>query len=76
MDIKGLAARLYVNHCHLARLFTASLGLAPMAYLARCRAERSAEFLLRTNSRLPKLPKKLVGPTPTTLHGVSKPIST
>ena len=62
--LKELAECLYVNHCHLARLFTASLGLAPMAYLARCRAERSAEFLLRTTKSSSEIAKEVGWPDP------------
>jgi AraC family L-rhamnose operon transcriptional activator RhaR len=44
-----LASRLHLDKCHLARIFKAGTGLSPMAYVARCRAERAAALLLRSN---------------------------
>lgn len=43
-----LAGTLRINRSYLVRLFKAHTGLAPMAYLARCRAERAATLLLRS----------------------------
>jgi len=37
-----------VNAAYLTRRFTAAMGLAPMQYLARCRAERAAALLIQT----------------------------
>jgi AraC family L-rhamnose operon transcriptional activator RhaR len=44
-----LASRLHLDKCHVARIFKAGTGLSPMAYLARCRAERAAALLLRSD---------------------------
>jgi len=43
-----LAARLGVDRSHLVRTCTRALGVPPMAYLARRRAERAAELLTTT----------------------------
>lgn len=43
-----LAARIYLDPCHFDRLFKTHVGRPPMAYLARCRAERAAAMLLAT----------------------------
>lgn len=44
-----LAGQLNVAPAYLVRLFHKSIGLAPMAYLLRLRAERAAILLLRTD---------------------------
>jgi AraC family L-rhamnose operon transcriptional activator RhaR len=44
-----LASRLHLDKCHLARIFKAGTGFSPMAFLARCRAERAAALLLRSD---------------------------
>jgi AraC family L-rhamnose operon transcriptional activator RhaR len=54
-----LAVHLHVDRCHLARLFTAHTGLAPMAYLARCRAERAATLLLRTGEPIADIGRRV-----------------
>jgi len=43
-----LAAHSHVNPSYLARLFKAEIGLAPMAYLNRCRVEQAAGLLLQS----------------------------
>jgi AraC family transcriptional regulator, L-rhamnose operon transcriptional activator RhaR len=47
-SLPELASLVHVEPSYLARLFTRWTGLAPMAYLARARAERAARLLLRT----------------------------
>ncbi|HVU09686.1 MAG TPA: AraC family transcriptional regulator [Phototrophicaceae bacterium] len=54
-----LAARLHLNHSHLARLFSAALGLPPMEYLARYRAERAAALLLNTELSVGEIGQKV-----------------
>lgn len=44
-----LAAEVNAAPAYLSRLFTASLGVAPMAYLGRIRIERAAALLRRTD---------------------------
>jgi AraC-like DNA-binding protein len=44
-----LSARLYVGPFHLARQFVRSMGMPPMHYLARWRAERAAGMLAATD---------------------------
>jgi AraC family L-rhamnose operon transcriptional activator RhaR len=50
-SVPELAAAAHVSPAHLARTFTAQLGVSPMAYLNRLRAERAAALLIET--RLP-----------------------
>jgi AraC family L-rhamnose operon transcriptional activator RhaR len=59
-----LAARLHIDRCHLSRLFTSGTGLAPMAYLARCRAERAAMLLLRTDEPVGEVGRTVGWPDP------------
>lgn len=44
-----LADRLHIDRHYLARLFKSGTGVSPMAYLSRCRVERAAALLLRTD---------------------------
>ena len=44
-----LSARLYVGPFHLARQFVKAMGMPPMHYLARWRAERAAGMLAATD---------------------------
>jgi AraC family L-rhamnose operon transcriptional activator RhaR len=46
--LADLADRFAVDPTHLARTFRAALGVPPMAYLARVRAEAAAALLLQT----------------------------
>lgn len=46
--VADLARLVGVDEAYLTRRFTASMGVPPMAYLARCRAERAAALLLQT----------------------------
>ena len=54
-----LAARLHLNHSHLARLFSVAIGLPPMAYLARYRAERAAPLLLNADLSVGEIGQKV-----------------
>ncbi|MFD1544180.1 helix-turn-helix transcriptional regulator [Nonomuraea guangzhouensis] len=48
-SVDDLAALAHVSSAHLARTFTAQLGISPMAYLNRLRAERAAALLIETD---------------------------
>jgi AraC-like DNA-binding protein len=48
--LADLSARLYVGPFHLARQFVKSMGMPPMHYLARWRAERAAGLLAATDA--------------------------
>lgn len=50
-SLTELANQNHLNPSYLVRLFKAEIGLTPMAYLNRCRVERTAGLLLHT--RLP-----------------------
>jgi AraC family L-rhamnose operon transcriptional activator RhaR len=47
--LADLSDRVLLDPSYLVRLFRAATGLPPMAYLARCRAERAAGLLLKTD---------------------------
>jgi transcriptional regulator GlxA family with amidase domain len=47
--VEELAAIVNVTAAYLTRRFTASLGVSPIVYIARCRAERAAMQLIQTN---------------------------
>jgi AraC family L-rhamnose operon transcriptional activator RhaR len=46
--LRELAQSLHIDPAYLSRLFTKTLGLPPLTYLRRRRAERAAQLLLRT----------------------------
>lgn len=54
-NLRELAAQLHLDRFHLTRLFKAHIGLPPMAYLARLRAERAAQLLLRGNDSIAQI---------------------
>jgi AraC family L-rhamnose operon transcriptional activator RhaR len=58
--LSELACQLHIDRSYLVRLFKASTGLTPMAYLARQRAERAAELLVHTNAPVHRI-AELVG---------------
>lgn len=47
-SLRELAEMSHLNPSYLVRLFTAEVGLAPIAYLNRCRMERASGLLLHT----------------------------
>jgi AraC family transcriptional regulator, L-rhamnose operon transcriptional activator RhaR len=47
-SLTDLAQKVHIAPEYLVRLFKNTTGLPPLAYLARCRAERAAAMLLRT----------------------------
>jgi AraC family L-rhamnose operon transcriptional activator RhaR len=47
--LEDLADKVLLDPSYLVRLFRGATGLPPMAYLARCRAERAAGLLLKTD---------------------------
>ncbi|MFG1997901.1 AraC family transcriptional regulator [Spirillospora sp. NPDC048911] len=48
-SLDELAAAVNMSPAYLARLFTAQLGVPPMTYLGRLRAERAAALLIETD---------------------------
>ncbi len=59
-----LAARLHVSKAHFSRQFKAAMGLPPMAYLARLRAERAAALLRRTDLTVAEIGARVGYPRP------------
>lgn len=54
--LEELAVRVHLDRCYLARIFKNEMGVAPLSYLSRLRAERAAALLLRGDT-----PISLVG---------------
>lgn len=46
--LEALSQQLQIDRSYLVRLFTAHIGISPMAYLARRRAEQAARLLIST----------------------------
>jgi len=59
-----LATQVGAERSYLIRLFKAGTGLPPMAYLARCRAERAAALLLRTDQQVSEIARRVGWPDP------------
>ncbi len=59
-----LASRLCIDPSYLSRLFRDGLGLPPMASLARCRAERAARLLVRTDAGVGEVGEQVGWPDP------------
>jgi AraC family transcriptional regulator, L-rhamnose operon transcriptional activator RhaR len=59
-----LSARLYVGPFHLARQFVRSLGMPPMRYLARWRAQRAAGLLVSTDQSVAAIGAAVGWPDP------------
>ncbi|MEQ9461081.1 MAG: AraC family transcriptional regulator [Phycisphaeraceae bacterium] len=53
--VSDLARQAGIDPAYLSRLFTQQIGLAPMTYLARIRAERAARLLLTTNRTIQQI---------------------
>lgn len=49
LDLEGLAAVAGVSKYHFQRLFTATYGVSPAAYVSRRRVERAEDLLRATN---------------------------
>lgn len=64
-SLPDLAEQVHVDPSYLVRLFKASTGLSPMAYLARHRAECAAALLLRTDLPVARIGEKVGWPDPT-----------
>ena len=60
----ALATRLNIDPSYLSRLFKSNIGLPPMRYLARCRAERAASLLLRTHQNIGDIAAAVGWPDP------------
>jgi AraC family L-rhamnose operon transcriptional activator RhaR len=50
--IEDLATIAGISPAYLTRRFTGAMGLSPIAYLARCRAERAAARLIQTDDTI------------------------
>jgi AraC family L-rhamnose operon transcriptional activator RhaR len=61
---RDLAAALGLNASYTVRLIKAAVGLPPLAYLARLRAERAAALLLRTEWPVSKIGQQVGWPVP------------
>jgi AraC-like DNA-binding protein len=59
-----LSARLYVGPFHLARQFVRSVGMPPMRYLARWRAQRAAGLLVSTDQSVAAIGAIVCWPDP------------
>src|SRR5262245_44240521 len=59
-----LSARLYVGPFHLARQFVRALGMPPMRYLARWRAQRAAGLLVSTDQTVAAIGAAVGWPDP------------
>lgn len=73
-----IAASVNLDPAHLSRLFHRHLGLPPIAYLARIRAERAATLLTRSTLPVARVGAMVGWPDPTyfarrfkALHGVT-----
>lgn len=59
-----MAELLHVDVSYLGRLFSRALGTTPMQYLARIRAERAAQLLLRDNRPVAEIAEAVGWPNP------------
>lgn len=50
--LDDLAHHVHLDRCYLTRIFKNELGVAPLNYLSRLRAERAAVLLLRSNASI------------------------
>jgi AraC family transcriptional regulator, L-rhamnose operon transcriptional activator RhaR len=57
-----LSRLLHVDKFHLVRLFKAHVGLPPLAFHARCRAERAALLLLRSDDPIKQIGQQVGWP--------------
>ena len=57
--IRDLAAECRLSTEYLIRLFKASMGMTPYAYINRCRAERAAALLSRSKSSIGEIGEKI-----------------
>jgi AraC family L-rhamnose operon transcriptional activator RhaR len=62
--LAGIAAEISIAPKYLVRIFHESTGLAPMAYLARTRAERASLLLVNTNLPVGEIGPKVGWPDP------------
>jgi AraC family L-rhamnose operon transcriptional activator RhaR len=53
--VRELAAACGCSPEYLIRLFRQTIGMTPYAYINRCRAERAAGLLLRTNASVAEI---------------------
>lgn len=62
--LEALAARVALDPSHLSRIFRRDLGVPPMAYLARVRAEAAANLLLQTSRSVTEIGAEVGWPDP------------
>lgn len=62
--LSDLSAQTYVSPTHLARTFAKCLGLPPIHYLSRLRAERAAVMLARTDDAVASIGAAVGWPDP------------
>jgi AraC family L-rhamnose operon transcriptional activator RhaR len=60
-----LGARVNLDTSYLSRVFRAQIGIPPMAYLARLRAERAAGLLTATDLPIAQIGRRVGWPEPT-----------
>ncbi|WP_052351983.1 AraC family transcriptional regulator [Deinococcus pimensis] len=63
-SLAELAERLNLAPAYFVRVFKPATGLSPMAYLARLRAERAAELLIRTDLPVADIAARVGWPSP------------
>jgi AraC family L-rhamnose operon transcriptional activator RhaR len=63
-SLDALSNHLGIDRSYLVRLFTAHIGVSPMAYLARRRAEQAAHLLISTDLPIAAIGVKVGWPEP------------
>lgn len=62
--LNDLAEQVHLEPSYCVRVFRSGTGLSPLAYLARCRAERAASLLLRTTLPIGEIAQRTGWPDP------------
>ncbi len=63
-NLETLSKHLQIDRSYLVRLFTAHIGISPMAYLARSRAEQAAHLLISTDLAIASIGAAVGWPEP------------
>ncbi len=63
-SLEALSGRLGIDRSYLVRLFTAHIGVSPMAYLARRRAEQATRLLISTDLSIAAIGAEVGWPEP------------
>lgn len=76
--LNDLARRVNLDPAYLSRLFRQAIGVPPMGYLARIRAERAAQLLARSDAQVADIGAQVGWPDPAhfsrrfrALHGIT-----